>query len=653
MKNLNKRNLCNTLIILALAVTTQAQIPGAESAPDIKNPLLHNDNKAIWDLQASFNSTLSANGDVGMAGIAFFNNEFWISRWASDTLYRMDRTGALISEFVIANLTGTRSITTDGTWLYMANNTNTIYRVDPATATLAPPHITSEAPLTTRFATFDPTLDNGAGGFWTGNFNTDIVAINMSGTVLSTIPFLTHTLSGMYGAAYDGSSRETPTLWVFYQGGTSSTQLDALNLPDGTPAGISYDVMPDAITNHSLSSGLAGGTFFTEDFITGRGSLLGLIQGTPDNVVFSYSTTDDFDDAAITGFSMVEGYTRVPVPHTDMLKFQVDYLNAGTGTIGELRADFTVYFNDTEVASEAFSSFNILSGSEDSFVKAYTPQNGTGTYTIKVALGINTELTDIDPENDTASYTFEVSDSTFSRDRGLADQSAGYSIPSTGGGFVTTLYSLAEKDTVTGVWISLVSPVNNDITSAVICNTEELIPDTLIIKGLETVLEENVYDYYLKFANPVILKPGTYAFGCTQGENTSLNLAQSDDLYTENSNFIFADETWSDPEVEKAFFIRPVLANKPVFVATALDKSAFANIYPVPAETELHIVLKEDLPSAGNYSLFDMSGKLLNSGSIEKGASNFTISVDRYPAGLYLLTINRDKEVLNTKIVIR
>jgi hypothetical protein len=121
--------------------------------------------KALWDVQFSFNATSATSGDNGMAAIAYFNNEFWVSRWASDTIYRFSSAGVLISEFTISGLTGTRSFTTDGTYLYAGTASSTIYRINPSLQQLAPPHITSSSSVTARFCTYDATLNSGNGGF--------------------------------------------------------------------------------------------------------------------------------------------------------------------------------------------------------------------------------------------------------------------------------------------------------------------------------------------------------------------------------------------------------------------------------------------------------------------------------------------------------
>jgi len=303
----------------------EAVIPQQEMNNTIQTKSNAND-KALWDVQFSFNATSAALGDVGMAAITFFNNEFWVSRWASDTLYRFSSTGVLISEFTISGLTGTRSLTTDGTYLYAGNASTTIYRINPSLLQLAPPHITSSSSVTARFCTYDATLNGGNGGFWIGNFSTDIVAISMSGAILSTIPATTHGLTGMYGAAIDNSTPGSPYLWVFNQGGTNNSQLTALTLPAGTPSTTyNHDVFPDVSTTYSLTSGLAGGAFFTTNFVSGKSSVMCLLQGTPSNVIVVYEIASV---VGINELSNTKDFLIYPNPAKNNI--QLDFTNLST-----------------------------------------------------------------------------------------------------------------------------------------------------------------------------------------------------------------------------------------------------------------------------------------------------------------------------------
>jgi hypothetical protein len=238
----------------------------------------------MWDILFNHDIT-TPTGSTGCAGVCYFNGEIWVSKWASDTLMRFTPAGALIEKFFIGGLTGVRSLTTDGTYLYAGPNSTTIYRIDPVSKTLAPPHITVAD--NARWITFDQSLNSNAGGFWYGNFGTDINAVSMTGTVLTTIPAATHGLLGMYGAAYDGVSPGGPYLWIFDQGGTNTCDIVALNLPAGTPSAYMHDAFTDVGVGLSMASGLAGGLSLSTTISSGNIALMGIIQGTP-NALFAY-----------------------------------------------------------------------------------------------------------------------------------------------------------------------------------------------------------------------------------------------------------------------------------------------------------------------------------------------------------------------------
>jgi len=218
--------------------------------------------------------------------------EFWTSKWASDTMIRWDASGGFIEKFIIPGLTGVRSITFDGTHVFAGANTTTIYRIDPVTRTLAPPHINSSSASNVRHCSFDASLDGGNGGFWVGNFGTDIDAVAMNGAVITNVPAATHGLLGMYGSAFDNLTAGGPYLWIFDQGGTNTTQLERITLANGMTTGAaSHDVFLDFTATYGLASGLAGGLFIADNLVSGKNSIGGIIQGTP-NVLFVYELAD-------------------------------------------------------------------------------------------------------------------------------------------------------------------------------------------------------------------------------------------------------------------------------------------------------------------------------------------------------------------------
>ena len=225
----------------------------------------------LWTVQLDKDPTTLGSG---LAGVIWTGTEFWCAAWASGDIYVADANGNALSpaSFTITGVSGTRSMTTDGAHIYIGTAATSIYKVDPITKTLIST-INTSVPAC-RYLTFDPTLDNGNGGFWTGAYASDIVAINMTGITLTTISAATHGLT-IYGMAFDNSSTGGPYLWAFDQG-VAGGEANIIQLNStGTQTGISFDA-----NTLGAGGGTAGGLFICNNFVTGTNSVIGINQGT-------------------------------------------------------------------------------------------------------------------------------------------------------------------------------------------------------------------------------------------------------------------------------------------------------------------------------------------------------------------------------------
>jgi hypothetical protein len=302
--------------VFAMALTTSfGQNSTAEQAPNQGAKVTTE--KALWDVQQSFVpvSTYNNANLNGMAACLFHDGVYYTAKWNSDTLYRFNQAGTYIDTFRLTGVSGVRAITTDGTYLYMSNNTQTIYRVDPATNTLAPPHITSSSSFTVRGLAFGANLSQGSGGFYVSNFNTDIVQLDMTGAVNGTIPLSAHNVDGIYGVAYDNLTPSGPFIYAFSQGGASQTVMSIMD-KNGNLVSVAHDVYADFATQHNLTSGLSGGTFINTGLVAGKNTLGGLIQGTPHNVLFAYELEDP--NASITKLGKVS-FSMYPNPTNNVV----------------------------------------------------------------------------------------------------------------------------------------------------------------------------------------------------------------------------------------------------------------------------------------------------------------------------------------------
>lgn len=609
--------------------------------------------RALWDIQFNYNLTTATAGDMGMAGACFFNNEFWVSRWGSDALYRFTATGILLSEFTIAGVTGVRSITTNGTNLYMANNTNTLYEINPMTQTLIGT-ITSSAPVTSRFLTYDASLNSGSGGFWTGNFSTDIVAISMTGTVLSTIPAATHGLAGMYGAAIDPFTTGGPYLWVFNQGGANNMELTQLQLPGGTPTGLTHDVMSDVGLAQSLTSGLAGGCFISNQIVPGEVTLGGIVQGTPDNVLFGYELTAPASniDAEVTGIRTTKGYKQIPVRQVSADSVFINLRNSGSVNIDSMIVDLELFHNSSSVYTEQIVVLNTPGFNDvDVYSLPFTANNGLGTYQIKATVNTGFNQTDATTSNDTMSYIFTVTDTVFARDNGIPDGGTGYVVSMTEWAYAVTLFDLPVADTLTGIWIQLATPNDLDTTRGVVLNTTAGIPSGIPSLSPIQIISSSQNTYFLNYPGGVPLSAGLYAFGCYEGVNTGINLAQSPDVYTPGVNFFYTGTSgaWTPSGIQTARFIRPVFKSLNSFTGISQISEQHFNVFPNPTDGQLTI--KSDLNGNFNYSITDINGKQMKSGII-KGEQD-QLNVSDLSNGFYILNIFSESQVIEKQVFIR
>ncbi len=610
--------------------------------------------KAQWDMQMSFNATDSTAGSTGMAAIAMVNNEIWTSKWASDTLIRFDIDGTMIEKFIIAGLTGTRSITSDGTYLYIGTNTNTIYRVDPVTKTLAPPHITSASLNTSRFLTYDATLNSGAGGFWTGNFNTDIDALSMTGTVLSSIPAATHTLTGMYGAAVDNYSAGGPYLWVFHQSGTNNSQVSAIALTTGYPTLITYDMIPPLQTTYGVTSGLAGGCFITNQLIPGEISFMGMLQGTPDNIAFAIELNPAviIDDIIAVSLRPQHGYTKIPASQVFLENFEAGFRLEGANAPDTVYADLNFYFEGSLTGSDQVYSTGLSTNGSDTLIVAYYPANGIGHYMVELILSSSSSFTDGDPLNDTLRFNFEVTDSVFARDNGVSTGSP-YFVSSVDWAYATTMYELFQPDTVEAIWIQLETPINGDTTFGVIYSMSGGMPSAFVASSDTTIIDSTINEYLLTFSSPVILAAGQYAFGCYEGSNTPINLSQSDNIYTAGTNFFFLGSTltWSGSSMQTARFIHPVFFRQTIDAIEEPQVLQFS-VYPVPANNAINITFTNPTDNISLLQIIDQTGRVIRSIQVLPNSLQQQIDISTIASGIYYVNWINHSVSETTPIVI-
>lgn len=82
-----------------------------------------------------------------------------------------------------------------------------------------------------------------------------------------------------------------------------------------------------------------------------------------------------------------------------------------------------------------------------------------------------------------------------------------------------------------------------------------------------------------------------------------------------------------------------------------LVKANLMEVYPNPANDEVHLVLPIELSPKANFSLNDINGKVVRSGSLNK--THNIIDLNDLNSGVYLIIVNSEKVTLTRKIIIQ
>jgi len=289
-------------------------------------------NRDIWDLQ--FNHDVTApTGDNQLGGAEFDGTYFYLPEWDVDSnIYKFDKNGNLIETFTIPGVYQLRDLAYDGTYFYGANGlTSGIWQMDFTNHVLLD---TIPTPHTARSVAYDEYADGGNGGFWVNVWSSDIDLIDRSGNILDTIPSTTT----IYGSAWDNvytlEGYDGPFLWVFC---TDPPRIEQYDIPTKILTGVSHNV-----ENDLGAGGMAGGLFFTTEYLPGYSTLGGCYQGDPHDILFGYEITQIGQPPAIPSIpsGTDEGITDIEYsletvttdPDEDNVSYMFDW---GDGTYSD------------------------------------------------------------------------------------------------------------------------------------------------------------------------------------------------------------------------------------------------------------------------------------------------------------------------------
>lgn len=515
------------------------------------NPYIPSTTEAMWDLQFVYSpsDSLTSGGPLsGLAGITWTGTEFWASSWNSDTLLRIAVDGTLLETFTISGISNIRSLAWDGNLIYTANTSGILRGIDPSTKSVIN-SISIAGGKNARFAAFDSVADNGNGGFYIGNFGTDIYLINMSGQHLDTIPFATHGRTTIYGAVVDRSSPGSPYLWVFDQPESPSyAVISQLNLPDGTFTGYIRDI--DDMLNTGL--GAAGGLFIGSGIFPGQITLGGIIQDNngPDllfGLDLDYAVRQI--DASVVSLFFTPRFTSTPLPHA-WFGFNGEIYNSGNASINAMTANLELRGSQGNVVytdQNGFPATSPLQANTYQF-SGWSPSE-TGVHLAKVKAGTGAQ-TDEYQSNDSLEVSLPITDSVYSRDDGVV--LTGLSIASSPS--QTTImgqnFTLREVDFLTSVTFSLVEPnAGMDIFASIYAVdtltgqpiSGSILANTIIYKTTADDAANGLTITLPLINGPLAMLEGDFFVGVNQPGFKSLSLGMTFDKYTPEKIWVRSD----------------------------------------------------------------------------------------------------------------
>ncbi len=613
---------------------------------------------ALFDVQFNYNLR-TARGSNGNAGVTWTGTEFWVSAWGTDSLFTLDATGTITSRFKVAGVgtptSGVRALTWDGTNIYAGANTTSIFEINPVTKTLTS---TIVAPGLVRGLAYDSTANSGAGGFWVSDYGSDLNLISRAGTLLNAIPAAAHGLTGMYGIAVDNYSSGGPYIWAFDQNSTPlQCDLRRINIATAMPDLAMHNVMSDV--GAAGTSGLAGGLCITWGLDAGGArSIVGVLQGTPDDRLFGYELNDFVPpavDAEAQALNFSPPLTFVPKFLSGPNFWDMDVANMGANDIDTLSFILNVDSSGTNLFTDTTRLYNFVSGavSNVSSAAAFTASS-LGVYNVTGMLSTGSQV-DLVTSNDTIMYDLTVTDSTLGLDNDIIESSLG--IGGGDGGVLGQKFIVSAQSYASSVTLFCRTPTAGDTVSVELytftSSPGSLIASTPIYIFTAGDAANGVWLNLGFTSAPYQIAAGTYFVGVREySENVTLGYTSFN--FHPNTGFaqIPPSAAWSPVEsvgFEVTFILRFNVLD-PLFVGVPqIYKQDVFTMHPNPASNLLTVKIKEGDASA-KLTLYDVAGReVFNQAGVQE--SN-TIDLHTFSEGIYFIRLIMDGNVYSEKVTI-
>ncbi len=333
-------------LLMVIYGLSQSSNPNSDLEPGYVPQNGNSATKGGWVIQFKYGSIPNS----GSAGCETDGSNFYVTEWNSDTIWKFNMSGQIVDTILISGVGHIRDLAYDGQYFYGGRATNIIYKMDLAASN--PSLIgTINTPVAVRHIAYNPNADNGNGGFYVGNWNTDIVLVSRSGATLQTIQASVHQLTSSYGSAYDTISSGGPYLWVVSAGSHTITQLNAST---GAPTGLTHD-----LSDVDPNNGYGGGLWIEPNIVNNTVTLGGLIQN---RYIYGYDLASTVADSFDLALSSLNIPSMVPMGQNTDIKGTIT--NEGTDTITNFDINYkidngtTVTQNVSGVSIASFDTYN-------------------------------------------------------------------------------------------------------------------------------------------------------------------------------------------------------------------------------------------------------------------------------------------------------
>lgn len=434
---------------------------------------------------------------------------------------------------------------------------------------------------------------------------------------------------------------------------------------------------PNTLTTTEDLGCITDGTCFSihtvDDYADGQSVLAFTIDGIAADVIncvgageittFCAIAAASFD-AAISIGSGVE-YTVVPVTQVSApIGSSATITNAGSSDITGASFTSTVYDGAGSVVymeTSASIALVAVGASENATVAGFIP-TAVDTYLIEYIVSISEG--DLEFSNDTAMYSFVVSDSVYARDNGNVTGSLGIGDPEGIADQLGQSFEVTSLDTLSSVSI-FIRNASGQMTGLPISATiYDVDPTTGAplneIASTEVVLVDQTQDslYTCSIVNGLELAPGTYVVVANE-TGTNIELGTSDAIYTAGATWvIFGGNPWANSEDYGFPVVYLLRANFGEVVESTVGilentNDNRVNIYPNPSTGNFTLDVSGMNTTIVDVNITDISGKVVMNESYNtfNGELSTPINISSVEEGIYIVRVNGNESIVKRIVV--